>query len=155
MGLGLLHVRTRGHHNESVLEVSAPSRRRHCPNLWRNLRSGLPAPNRHLRLYRRRRHVSYPIQSTRGMNSSMSIIRWDRWQCSCKPFDGRHQHPSARPRSWWEVSCTSVIHHARSPHWLNRSNQGVLASIIPLLFYALSPDTVSPITRRRVSFVHK
>ena len=34
MGPGLLDVCARGHHNESVLDVSAPSRRRRCPNLW-------------------------------------------------------------------------------------------------------------------------
>ena len=114
MGLSLVDVFARGHRNESVLEVSASSRRRRRPNLWGNLRSGLPAPNRRLRLYRRRRHVPHPIQSIKGMNSSAIIIRRDCWQRDCEPFDRRHQHPSARPRGWRKVSCASVIHHAHA-----------------------------------------
>ena len=48
MELGLLGIRARGYHGESVLEVSVSSRCRHRPNLWDDLRSGLPAPNRFL-----------------------------------------------------------------------------------------------------------
>ena len=109
-------VCARIYRHEPVLEVSAHSRRRYRPNgLWSNLQSGLPAPNRCLRLYCRRRHVSHPIQLTKGMNSSVTIIRWDRWQCSRKPFDRRHQHPSPRPRGWRKASWMSIIHHAYSP----------------------------------------
>ena len=60
MGLGLLGVFARGYHHEPALEVSVSSWRRHHPNLWSDIRSGLPAPNRRLRLYHRRRHVLIP-----------------------------------------------------------------------------------------------
>ena len=97
---------------------------------------------------------SHPIQPTKETSSSTIIIRWDRWQRGRKPFDRRHRHPSPRPRGWWKVSCASVIRHAQSPRLLSCSNQGVLASIIPLLFYTLSPDTVSSISRGRISSIY-
>ena len=96
----------------------------------------------------------YNLPKESGINSPTIIIRWDRWQRGRKPFDRRHQHPSPRPRGWWKVSYASVVRHARSPRLLSCSNQGVLASIIPLLFYTLSPDTVSPISRGRISLVY-
>ena len=73
------------------------------------------------------------------------IVRWYGWQCSCKPFVRRQQHPSARPRGWRKVSRAEpfIMHDARRSPSL--SNEGVLASIIPFLFPTLSPQTVSSI----------
>ena len=51
------------------------------------------------------------IQPAKGTNPSVIVIRRDRWQCDCEPFDRRQQHPSARPRGWRKVSRVSVIHH--------------------------------------------
>ena len=73
------------------------------------------------------------------------IVRWHCWQCGCKPFDRRQQHTSAYPRSWRKVSRAeqSTTHDTRRS--LSCSNEGVLASIIPLLCLTLSPQTVSSI----------
>ena len=57
-GPGLLDNCAGGYHHESAFEVSASSRRRHRPDLWGDLRSGLSASNGRLRLCYRRRYVS-------------------------------------------------------------------------------------------------
>ena len=67
------------------------------------------------------------------------------WQCGCKPFDRRRQYPSARPGSWRKVSRAEPFTTRNTCRSSSLSNEGVLASIIPLLCPTLSPQTVSSI----------
>ena len=48
-----------------------------------------------------------------------------------------------------------VIRHVQSPYSSSCSNEGIIASIIPLLCPTLSPDTVGSINQTRVSLVYK
>jgi len=82
------------------------------------------------------------------------IHRWYRRQCACESFDRKQQRPGSRPGGWRKVSSDSRPLRHLHPCSLNRSNEGILASIIPLLGVFTLPSSVSSISYNRVSFVY-